>query len=110
MRLSRNRTMEPQPAPETKSDVITTAAASIDNSRWSNRIVMLFVAMAALLILLGLAIMLNKGVQSINAVERLLVVVLVLAVVTPSAEQLSKMLAQVAAIRFGVGKAKEPES
>lgn len=54
--------------------------------------------------------MLNKGVQSINAVERLLVVVLVLAVVTPSAEQLSKMLAQVAAIRFGVGKAKEPES
>lgn len=100
----------PPPAPETKSDVITTAAASIDNSRWSNRIVMLFVAMAALLILLGLAIMLNKGVQSINAVERLLVVVLVLAVVTPSAEQLSKMLAQVAAIRFGVGKAKEPES
>ena len=100
----------PPPAPETKSDVINTAAGSIENSRWSNRIVMLFVAMAALLALLGLSILLNKGVQSINAVERLLVVVLVLAVVTPSAEQLSKMLAQVAAIRFGVGKAKEPES
>ena len=99
----------PTPPAETKSDVISTAASSIDNSRWSNRVWMMAGSLVALLGLLWVAVLMNKAQSSINTVERLLVVVLVLAVVTPSAEQLSKMLAQVAAIRFGVGKAKEPQ-
>lgn len=100
----------PPPPAETKSDVINTAASSIDNSRWSNRVVLMAVSLVALLGLLWTAILMNKSGAAINTVERLVALVLVLAVVTPSAEQLSKMLAQVAAIRFGVGKVKEPES
>lgn len=100
----------PPPPAETKSDVISTAASSIDNSRWSNRVLMMAGSLVALLGLLWAAILMNKSGAAINTVERLVALVLVLAVVTPSAEQLSKMLAQVAAIRFGVGKVKEPES
>lgn len=99
----------PPPPAETKSDVISTAASSIDNSRWSNRVWMMAGSLVALLGLLWAAILMNKSGAAINTVERLVALVLVLAVVTPSAEQLSKMLAQVAAIRFGVGKVKETE-
>lgn len=95
------------PSPETKSEVIASAAGAIENSRWRSRIIMLCWALGAQLVILAAAILLDKPQAAVNTMGGLVVVSLVLAVVTPSAEQLSKMLAQVAAIRFGVGKVRE---
>lgn len=91
------------PGQETKMDLIASAAGAIENSRWKNRIIMLASALAALLLTFAGAIYFDKSTAVVHSVERLILAVLILAVATPSAEQLLKMLAQVAAIRFGVG-------
>lgn len=88
-------------------NVIAEAAAAIDHSRWPFRLWYLVGATTALIALLGVAIFCEKGGDHAVTVLALLVALCAfLTVVTPSAEQATKMLAQVAAIRAG-GEVKE---
>lgn len=88
-------------------NVIAEAAASIEHSRWPFRLWYLVGATTALIALLGVAIFCEKGGDHAVTVLALLVALCAfLTVVTPSAEQATKMLAQVAAIRAG-GEVKE---
>ena len=88
-------------------NVIAEAAAAIDHSRWPFRLWYLVGATTALIVLLGVAIFCEKGGDHAVTVLALLVALCAfLTVVTPSAEQATKMLAQVAAIRAG-GEVKE---
>lgn len=83
-------------------NVIAEAAASIEHSRWPFRLWYLVWSTTALIVLLGGAIFWEKGGDHAVTVLALLVALLAfLTVVTPSAEQATKMLAQVAAIRAG---------
>lgn len=83
-------------------NVIAEAAASIEHSRWGNRIWYLCLTTTALIVLLGVAIFWEKGGDhAVTALAVLVAFCAFLTVVTPSAEQVSKMLAQVAAIKAG---------
>lgn len=93
----------PPPVQSTKSEVIATSAAAIDNSRWSNRLGYMWSTTGVLLVIMGGAVW-RENDHAVTTLGGLIVANAILAVVTPSAEQISKMLAQVAAIRFGVGK------
>lgn len=84
-----------------KLDLITGAAASIEHSRWANRIIYLFAITAALVVLLGIAIGADKPAHVTTTLAWLIVFFAFLTVVTPSGEQVIKMLAQVQAIRAG---------
>ena len=83
-------------------NVIAEAAAAIEHSRWPFRLWYLAGATTALIALLGVAIFCEKGGDHAVTVLALLVALCAfLMVVTPSAEQATKMMAQVAAIRAG---------
>lgn len=83
-------------------NVIAEAAAAIEHSRWPFRLWYLVGATTALIVLLGLAIGFERGGDHAVTVLALLVALCAfLTVVTPSAEQATKMLAQVAAIKAG---------
>lgn len=98
-----------KPAPaEAKTEVITAAAGSIEHSRWGNRLLFMHWTTAVLLVILGGAVFWSKGNHAVSVIAGLFTLNAILMVVTPSAEQITKMLAQVAAIRFGVGKREEP--
>ncbi|WP_313105278.1 hypothetical protein [Brevundimonas sp.] len=87
-----------------KLDVIAEAgalAATIDHSRWPVRLWYLAGTTTALVIILGVAIFLDKPDHVISTLAWMIVFAATLTVVTPSAEQMTKMLAQVAAIRAG---------
>jgi len=91
-------------ATPTKLDVIAeagTLASTIDHSRWGNRLFYLWAVTAALLLMLAGSIYLDKPGFVIATLAWLLAFAVTLLVVTPSAEQMTKMLAQVAAIRAG---------
>lgn len=93
--------MTPEP---TKLDVIAEAgalAATIDHSRWSNRLAYLWAVTFVLLVMLAAAIWFDKPNTVIATLAWMIVFAKTLLVVTPSAEQMTKMLAQVAAIRAG---------
>lgn len=87
---------------EDTTAVIDAASAAIDHSRWSNRMAYLAAASGAILLILGAAIWLDKPRTVTDPLCWLLVWLSFLMVVTPSAEQATKMLAQVSAIRAGV--------
>lgn len=94
---------KPAPAPEpARVDVIASAAGAIEHSRWSGRLWYMNWTTAALLLILAVAVYLQNH-HAITVVAGLVTLNAILMVVTPSAEQITKMLAQVAAIRFGVG-------
>lgn len=97
-------------APEAKTEVIQASAGAIENSRWKSRVTIMVLSLIALFVLFAIAVFTKADRSVIGTLERLLALVLVLAVVTPSGEQIIKMLAQVTAIRFGVGKSKESAS
>ena len=82
-------------------DLITGAAAAIDHSRWANRLHYLAALTGVLLVILGLAIYFDKPPVVVSTLAWMIVFAATLTVVTPSAEQMTKMLAQVAAIRAG---------
>lgn len=83
-------------------DVIAEAAASIEHSRWPFRLWYLVGATTALIVLLGVAIFFERGGDhAVTALAALVAFCAFLTVVTPSGEQVAKMLAQVAAIRAG---------
>lgn len=88
-------------APPEKLDLIAESAAAIEHSRWGNRLVYLFSLTGALIVALGLAIYFDKSAHVISTLAWMIVFAATLTVVTPSAEQMTKMLAQVAAIRMG---------
>lgn len=87
-------------APE-KLDIIAESAAAIEHSRWGNRLIYLSILTVALLIAMAVAIFLDKPAFVISTLAWMIVFAATLTVVTPSAEQMTKMLAQVAAIRMG---------
>lgn len=87
--------------PPAKLDLIAESAAAIDHSRWGNRLVYLAALTGALMVGLGLAIQFDKPAYVISTLAWMIVFAATLTVVTPSAEQMTKMLAQVAAIRAG---------
>jgi len=87
--------------PPAKLDVIAEAAAAIEHSRWGNRLSYLFCLTGALMVALGLAIYFDKAAFVVSTLAWMIVFAATLTVVTPSAEQMTKMLAQVAAIRAG---------
>lgn len=82
-------------------DVIDAAAAAIEHSRWGNRLWYLAICSGATMVVLGGAIWFDKPVAVINGLYWLMVWLSFLMVVTPSAEQSVKMLAQVKSIRAG---------
>lgn len=82
-------------------DVIAAASVSIEHSRWGNRIVYLFAITGALALMLGAAVYLDKPASVVSTLAWLIVFFGFLTVVTPSAEQVIKMLNQVAAIKAG---------
>lgn len=84
-----------------KLDVIAESAAAIEHSRWGNRLSYLFFLTSALMVALGLAIYFDKPEHVVSTLALMIVFAATLTVVTPSAEQMTKMLAQVAAIRAG---------
>lgn len=90
-----------------KLDLITGAAAAIEHSRWSNRLHYLAALTGVLIVLLGLAIYFDKPAFVVSTLAWMIVFAATLTVVTPSAEQMTKMLAQVAAIRAGTKAAVE---
>lgn len=93
----------PAPTAEpVRTEVIAQAASSIDNSRWANRLLFMHWTTLGLLAILAWAVHVKNG-HAVTVLGGLFVTNAILAVVTPSAEQMTKMLAQVAAIRFGVG-------
>lgn len=91
-------------ATEERSMVLAQAAdfaKKIEHSQWSNRIIYLWAVTLVLGLILGGAIYLDKPLAVIHTLAGLIAFAQFLFVVTPSAEQVSKMLAQVAAIRAG---------
>lgn len=82
-------------------DVIAEAAAAIDHSRWPVRLWYLAGTTTALILILGGSIFTDKPDHVISTLAWMIVFSATLTVVTPSAEQMTKMLAQVAAIRAG---------
>ena len=91
-------------ATPTKLDVIAeagTLASTIDHSRWGNRLAYLWAVTFLLMGMLAGSIYLDKDQFVIATLAWLLAFAFTLLVVTPSAEQMTKMLAQVAAIRAG---------
>lgn len=82
-------------------DLIASAANAIEHSRWGNRLAYLFCLTGALMVVLGLAIYFDKPPVVVSTLAWMIVFAATLTVVTPSAEQMTKMLAQVAAIRAG---------
>lgn len=82
-------------------DVIAAASVSIEHSRWPFRLWYLIGTTTALIVLLGLAIHFDKPAHVVSTLAWMIVFAATLMVVTPSAEQMTKMLAQVAAIRAG---------
>lgn len=82
-------------------DVIAEAAAAIDHSRWPVRLWYLSGMTTALILILGGAIFTDKPDHVVSTLAWMIVFSATLTVVTPSAEQMTKMLAQVAAIRAG---------
>ncbi|MNS21298.1 hypothetical protein D3C72_530590 [compost metagenome] len=84
-----------------KLDLIAESAAAIEHSRWGNRLVYLAALTGALIVGLGLAILFDKPAFVVSTLAWMIVFAATLTVVTPSAEQMTKMLAQVAAIRAG---------
>lgn len=82
-------------------DVIAAASVSIEHSRWPFRLWYLIGATTALILLLGWAIHFDKSTHVVSTLAWMIVFCATLTVVTPSAEQMTKMLAQVAAIRAG---------
>ena len=88
-------------------NVIAEAAAAIEHSRWPFRLWYLVGSTTALILILGAAMFLDRGGDhAVTALTLLIAFLALLTVVTPSAEQATKMLAQVAAIRAG-GEVKE---
>lgn len=87
--------------PSAKLNLIAESAAAIEHSRWGNRLVYLSVLTGALIVGLGLAIQFDKPAFVVSTLAWMIVFSATLTVVTPSAEQMTKMLAQVAAIRAG---------
>ena len=88
----------------TKLDTIAEAgelAKAIDHSRWGNRLGYLWAFTFALMAMLAGAIWFDKPNTVIATLAWMIVFAATLLVVTPSAEQMTKMLAQVAAIRAG---------
>lgn len=88
----------------TRLDVIAEAGAlaeTIEHSRWSNRLAYLWAVTFVLLVMLAGAIWFDKPRTVIDTLAWMIVFAATLLVVTPSAEQMTKMLAQVAAIRAG---------
>ncbi len=84
-----------------KLDVIAESAAAIEHSRWGNRLGYLAALTIGLMVALGLAIYFDKPAYVVSTLAWMIVFAATLTVVTPSAEQMTKMLAQVAAIRAG---------
>lgn len=84
-----------------KLDLIAESAAAIEHSRWGNRLGYLAALTIGLMAALGLAIYSDKPAYVISTLAWMIVFAATLTVVTPSAEQMTKMLAQVAAIRAG---------
>ncbi|WP_433942388.1 hypothetical protein [Brevundimonas diminuta] len=84
-----------------KLNIIAESAAAIEHSRWGNRLSYLFFLTGALIVALGLAIYFDKPEHVVSTLAWMIVFAATLTVVTPSAEQMTKMLAQVAAIRAG---------
>lgn len=88
-------------------NIIAEAAAAIDHSRWPFRLWYLVCATTALIVLLGLAIFFERGGDhAVTMLTSLVAFCAFLTVITPSAEQVTKMMAQVSAIRAG-GAVKE---
>lgn len=95
--------MTDRPAP-TKLDVIAeagTLAATIEHSRWGNRVLYLWAFTFLLMGVLAAAIWFDKPLAVVQLLAGLIGFAAFLLVVTPSGEQVLKMLAQVAAIRAG---------
>lgn len=83
-------------------NVIAEAAAAIEHSRWPFRLWYLVGSTTALILLLGLALFFEVGgAHAVTALSCMIVYLATLTVITPSAEQATKMLAQVAAIKAG---------
>ena len=88
----------------TKLDTIAEAgelAKAIDHSRWGNRVFYLWAFTFLLMAVLAVAIWFDKPITVIQILAGLIGFAAFLLVVTPSGEQVLKMLAQVAAIRAG---------
>ncbi|WP_292036778.1 MULTISPECIES: hypothetical protein [unclassified Brevundimonas] len=81
--------------------MIIGAAAAIEHSRWPNRLNYLAGLTGVLVVILGLSIYFDKPAFVVSTLAWMIVFAATLTVVTPSAEQMTKMLAQVAAIRAG---------
>lgn len=81
--------------------IITGAASAIEHSRWANRLHYLAALTGVLIVILGMAIYFDKPAFVISTLAWMIVFAATLTVVTPSGEQVIKMLAQVAAIRAG---------
>lgn len=84
-----------------KLDLIHGAAIAIEHSRWTNRLHYLAALTGVLIVILGMAIYFDKPAFVISTLAWMIVFAATLTVVTPTAEQMTKMLAQVAAIRAG---------
>ena len=84
-----------------KLDLITGAASAIEHSRWANRLHYLAALTGVLIVILGMAIYFDKPAFVVSTLGWMIVFAATLTVVTPTAEQMTKMLAQVAAIRAG---------
>lgn len=87
-----------------KAEIIAQAAEAgktIEHSRWGNRVWYLWAFTLAVMGMLAAAVWLDKPLSVIHTLAGLLAFAAFLLVVTPSAEQVTKMLAQVAAIRAG---------
>lgn len=81
-------------------DLIADAAAAIEHSPCANRLDYL-AALTVLVVIVGLAICFDQPVFVVSTLAWIIVFAATLIVVTPSGEQMTKMLAQVAAIRAG---------
>ncbi len=88
-------------SPSNQLGIITAAAAAIEHSRWANRLHYLAALTSVLVVILGLSIYFDKPDFVVSTLAWMIVFAATLTVVTPSAEQMTKMLAQVAAIRAG---------
>lgn len=88
-------------APPAKLELIAESTAAIEHSRWGNRLVYLAVLTGALIVGLELAIQFDKPAFVVSTLAWMIFFAATLTVVTPSAGQMTKMLAQVAAIRMG---------
>lgn len=89
------------PRPPNQLGIITGAAVAIEHSRWANRLHYVAALTIVLVVRLGLSIYFDKPDFVVSTLAWMIVFAATLTVVTPSAEQMTKMLAQVAAIRAG---------